>query len=216
MLFMNYVSKKGSRRFLFLWRKMVNKTICALVGFLLGLNVLVYALDLSGDWEPWGDDNKETAGGEAGYFFPVRLPPKAKITSIGRRMPPLSFKKNYHSDVAKRGFISSLALCRPAALFSICLWQVALSPQQGETCPFSPTCSHYSYKAIKKYGFLQGLLMASERLQRCHYCAGGGYYQVGRRLYDPPENHVLWGKETGKEIKYGYYENPESIFPSLD
>jgi len=196
---------------------MVNKTICALIGFLLGLNVLAYALDLSGDWKPWGDDTKEAAGGEGGHFSPVRLPPKTSPKADGgRRMPFLAFKENCRSDGLKQGSISSITLCKPVVLFSIRLWQVAFSPQQGETCPFSPSCSHYSHKAIKKYGFLQGLLMASERLQRCHYCAGGRYYQVGRRLYDPPENHVLWGKKAGKEIKYGYYENPENILLPLD
>jgi len=196
---------------------MVNKTICVLVGFLLEFNVLSWALDLSGDWEPWGDDTKEAAGGEADHSSPVRLPPTASPkTDGGRRMSFLAFKESCRPDGSQRGTISSLALCKPITLSSIRLWQIVFSPQQGQTCPFSPTCSHYGYQAIKKYGFLQGSLMASERLQRCHYCAGGGYYQVGRRLYDPPENHVLWGEEAGKEIKYGYYESLKDTLPHLD
>lgn len=73
------------------------------------------------------------------------------------------------------------------------VYQIIISPQQGEVCIFSPSCSHYGLEVIKRYGFLQGTLMISDRLQRCNYCASGKYpLTPENRLYDPIENHSLW------------------------
>ena len=35
------------------------------------------------------------------------------------------------------------------------------------TCRFYPTCSHYGYQAIFKYGALKGGWMAAKRIVRC-------------------------------------------------
>lgn len=62
-----------------------------------------------------------------------------------------------------------------------------LSSQDGDRCGFSPSCSRYAKLAIDRYGPVRGLIMAADRLQRCHGC-GSGYYPRDRitgRLYDP-------------------------------
>ena len=45
---------------------------------------------------------------------------------------------------------------------------------QGQ-CKFYPTCSEYTYQAIKKYGVIDGILKGLKRLLRCHPFGPGGY-----------------------------------------
>jgi putative membrane protein insertion efficiency factor len=46
------------------------------------------------------------------------------------------------------------------------------------TCRFYPSCSHYGYQAVYKYGVLKGSLMASWRVLRCNPFSKGGYDPV--------------------------------------
>ena len=46
------------------------------------------------------------------------------------------------------------------------------------TCRFYPSCSHYGYQAIYKYGAIKGSLMAGWRLLRCNPFNPGGYDPV--------------------------------------
>lgn len=46
------------------------------------------------------------------------------------------------------------------------------------TCRFYPSCSHYGYQAIYKYGALKGSFMAGWRLLRCNPFNPGGYDPV--------------------------------------
>jgi hypothetical protein len=46
------------------------------------------------------------------------------------------------------------------------------------TCRFYPTCSHYGYQAIYKYGVLKGGLMATWRVLRCNPFNPGGFDPV--------------------------------------
>lgn len=48
----------------------------------------------------------------------------------------------------------------------------------AETCRFYPTCSHYGYQAIYKFGVLKGGWMAFWRLLRCNPYNPGGYDPV--------------------------------------
>lgn len=43
------------------------------------------------------------------------------------------------------------------------------------SCRFIPTCSHYSYEAIEKYGVGKGLILSFKRIIRCHPFSSGGY-----------------------------------------
>jgi len=36
------------------------------------------------------------------------------------------------------------------------------------SCRFNPTCSEYSYQAIKKYGIFKGGLLSLKRVFKCH------------------------------------------------
>ncbi|MBC8496841.1 MAG: membrane protein insertion efficiency factor YidD [Anaerolineales bacterium] len=46
------------------------------------------------------------------------------------------------------------------------------------TCRFYPSCSHYGYRAIYKFGALKGSLMAIWRVLRCNPFNPGGYDPV--------------------------------------
>lgn len=46
------------------------------------------------------------------------------------------------------------------------------------TCRFYPTCSHYGYRAVYKYGLVKGGLMATWRVLRCNPFNPGGYDPV--------------------------------------
>jgi uncharacterized protein len=48
----------------------------------------------------------------------------------------------------------------------------------SNTCRFYPTCSHYGYQAVYKYGAIKGSLMAIWRVLRCNPFNPGGYDPV--------------------------------------
>jgi len=59
------------------------------------------------------------------------------------------------------------------------LYQMTLSKAlPGNTCRFYPSCSHYGYQAIFKYGALKGSFMAVKRVLRCNPFNPGGYDPV--------------------------------------
>lgn len=68
---------------------------------------------------------------------------------------------------------------RIALLGLIRLYQMTVSPGLPEgTCRFYPSCSHYGYQAIYKYGAFKGSWMAAWRVLRCNPFNRGGYDPV--------------------------------------
>ncbi len=47
-----------------------------------------------------------------------------------------------------------------------------------DTCRFYPSCSHYGYQAIYKYGVIKGSGMAAWRVLRCNPFNSGGFDPV--------------------------------------
>ncbi|RME12983.1 MAG: membrane protein insertion efficiency factor YidD [Ardenticatenia bacterium] len=64
------------------------------------------------------------------------------------------------------------------ALGLIRFYQRYISPLTGPTCRFQPTCSHYTYEAIEKYGLIKGMWLGIKRILRCHPFHPGGYDPV--------------------------------------
>ena len=61
-------------------------------------------------------------------------------------------------------------------LFVIRIYQLTISKAlPPNTCRFYPTCSHYGYQAIEKYGAIKGMLLAIWRILRCNPFNTGGY-----------------------------------------
>jgi putative membrane protein insertion efficiency factor len=58
------------------------------------------------------------------------------------------------------------------------IYQWVISPWLGPKCQFTPTCSQYALEALKKYGPLKGLWLASKRIARCHPWGGHGFDPV--------------------------------------
>jgi putative membrane protein insertion efficiency factor len=69
------------------------------------------------------------------------------------------------------------------AMALIRLYQLTLSPLLPPSCRYEPTCSHYSYDAIKRFGFLKGGWLAIKRISRCHPFHPGGYDPVPEEFH---------------------------------
>jgi len=87
-----------------------------------------------------------------------------------------------------------LSPLRWTLLILIRVYQKLISPYYGDVCNFIPSCSHFGFQAIQKYGIFQGILMTADRLQRCHLWAFGEYPvdEKNGKLIDPVENHCWW------------------------
>jgi putative membrane protein insertion efficiency factor len=64
------------------------------------------------------------------------------------------------------------------ALGLIKFYQNTVSKVLPDACRFQPTCSHYAFEAIKKYGFARGSWLAAKRIARCNPFSEGGYDPV--------------------------------------
>jgi uncharacterized protein len=64
------------------------------------------------------------------------------------------------------------------ALLLIRLYQKTISRVLPPSCRFTPSCSHYGYEAIEKYGLIKGGWLAVKRVSRCHPLNPGGYDPV--------------------------------------
>jgi putative membrane protein insertion efficiency factor len=64
------------------------------------------------------------------------------------------------------------------ALGLIRFYQKLISPLLPSACRFYPTCSHYGYEAIAKYGLIKGGWLTVKRIARCQPFHPGGYDPV--------------------------------------
>ena len=70
-------------------------------------------------------------------------------------------------------------LPRKPLLWLIRLYQRTISQAlPPDTCRFYPSCSHYGYEAIEKYGVIKGGAMAAWRIMRCNPWNDGGFDPV--------------------------------------
>ncbi|HEV7129683.1 MAG TPA: membrane protein insertion efficiency factor YidD [Ktedonobacterales bacterium] len=58
------------------------------------------------------------------------------------------------------------------------IYQMTLSKVLPPSCRFEPSCSHYGYDAIERYGLWRGGWLAIKRIGRCQPFYHGS-------LYDP-------------------------------
>jgi putative membrane protein insertion efficiency factor len=58
------------------------------------------------------------------------------------------------------------------------LYQMTLSKMLPPSCRFEPSCSHYGYEAIARYGAIRGSWLAIKRVARCNPFNPGGYDPV--------------------------------------
>jgi putative membrane protein insertion efficiency factor len=60
----------------------------------------------------------------------------------------------------------------------IVVYQRAISPALPRRCRYEPTCSRYALDAIRAYGILRGVVLATWRVLRCNPWSDGGYDPV--------------------------------------
>ncbi|MBN1121691.1 MAG: membrane protein insertion efficiency factor YidD [Anaerolineae bacterium] len=71
------------------------------------------------------------------------------------------------------------------ALGLIRLYQKTLSRILPPACRFTPSCSHYGYEAIDRFGLFRGGWLAIKRVSRCHPFNPGGYDPVPEEFHFP-------------------------------
>ena len=65
-------------------------------------------------------------------------------------------------------------MLKRAMLWLIRGYQRVLSPLLPPSCRFTPTCSHYTYECIERFGPLRGGWLGFKRICRCQpFCKGG-------------------------------------------
>ncbi|MGA9875771.1 MAG: membrane protein insertion efficiency factor YidD [Solirubrobacteraceae bacterium] len=74
---------------------------------------------------------------------------------------------------------------REVVLAPVVVYQRLISPALPRRCKYEPTCSRYAVQAVREYGILRGLVLASWRLLRCNPWSHGGYDPVeAQRLFE--------------------------------
>jgi len=63
---------------------------------------------------------------------------------------------------------------KKVALILLKGYKILISPILGNHCRFYPSCSTYTYEAIKKHGLFKGVYLGGKRLLRCHPYHSGG------------------------------------------
>lgn len=58
------------------------------------------------------------------------------------------------------------------------IYQLIISPLFPSSCRYTPTCSHYTLEALKKFGLFKGGWLGVKRIFRCHPWGGSGYDPV--------------------------------------
>ncbi len=60
-------------------------------------------------------------------------------------------------------------------------YQKHVSPHTPPACKYYPTCSHYGYEAIERFGVIKGTGLAIWRILRCNPFSKGGYDPVPQK-----------------------------------
>lgn len=61
------------------------------------------------------------------------------------------------------------------------IWQKFITPGLAPRCKYYPSCSHYTYEAIKKYNIV-GIFLGAWRVIRCNPFSHGGVDYVPETL----------------------------------
>ncbi len=83
--------------------------------------------------------------------------------------------KTYPDPPLKNLKLNLSTLPRYLCLLFIKAYQRWISPGIAQNaCKYYPTCSHYGYQAIYKYGVIKGGWLTIKRLARCNPFSDGG------------------------------------------
>jgi putative membrane protein insertion efficiency factor len=73
---------------------------------------------------------------------------------------------------------ASRSLGASVALKMIGFYRRWVSPLTPPSCRFMPSCSHYTYEAIERWGLLRGGWLGAKRICRCNPWHSGGFDPV--------------------------------------
>jgi len=111
--------------------------------------------------------------------------------SIIRKSNQIKPAKEETAPRSKRHQVNELSLVLTSV---IKLYQTLVSSQDVPACNFTKSCSRFSREAVQKYGPFHGIMMASDRLQRCNGFAKK-YYPIdpssGLAIDHPIEKYHL-------------------------
>lgn len=79
-----------------------------------------------------------------------------------------------------------MTVLRTIVIAPVRLYQRAISPAIPRRCKYHPTCSEYAVTAVRRYGILRGLVLATWRLLRCNPWSHGGVdFVENQTLFSP-------------------------------
>lgn len=100
------------------------------------------------------------------------------------------------TDLSFRRALDSGSEARIAIIGLLRLYKIFISSQDSSVCNFTVSCSRFGMEAVNRFGIVHGLLMTSDRLQRCNGL-GRVYYpqdsDSGLSI-DHPLNYYCLGK----------------------
>jgi putative membrane protein insertion efficiency factor len=76
---------------------------------------------------------------------------------------------------------ADLSIAQRAALATLRLYKILISPMFTGSCRYLPSCSDYAAEAVTRFGVLRGSMLAAARLARCHPLGGHGVDAVPAR-----------------------------------
>lgn len=87
------------------------------------------------------------------------------------------------------------SIFQKVAVKGIGFFQKVISPTDGDRCPMYPSCSTYGAQAVRKHGFVLGMIMTTARLTH-----EGGETAISPkirvhgsyRFHDPLDNNDFW------------------------
>ena len=80
-------------------------------------------------------------------------------------------------------------------------YQLVISPHLAPSCRYVPTCSEYAIQAIRQFGVVKGVVLAVNRIARCHPWGGSGY-DPPRWFGDPPQDERAGENPLRDELKH--------------
>lgn len=94
--------------------------------------------------------------------------------------PEADVREIYHSEPRLRDLKVTLkTFTRWILLIVFRAYQAVISPAlPPDTCRYYPSCSHYGYQAVYRFGIFKGTALAVWRVLRCNPFSPGGYDPV--------------------------------------
>lgn len=124
-------------------------------------------------------------------FSTVFLTAQTETEKWGKKDNPYLINETAESRDYRFGGESAVSFFTNSA---ISLYWFFISDQDGDNCPFYPSCSHFFLESVKMYGLVQGTFMFGDRFTRdMNFINREKKYPVikNKRFYDPPALYTL-------------------------